>query len=139
MNSVIIKGRLTADPELKYTQTNNTAVASFSVAVNRRFAQEGQQDTDFFNVTAWSKTGEFVSKYFKKGQEILVQGRLQQRSWETESGEKRYAVDIVAEQVEFCGSKAQNSETTPESNPQPENVNGVPVNIINGSQDDLPF
>ena len=108
MNSIIIKSRLTADPELKYTQ-NNTAVTSFSVAVNRRFVQEGQQDTDFFNVTAWSKTAEFITKYFKKGQEILIQGRLQQRSWETESGEKRYAVDIVAEQVEFCGSKSDSS------------------------------
>lgn len=137
MNSVIIKGRLTADPELKYTQTNNTAVASFSVAVNRRFAQEGQQDTDFFNVTAWSKTGEFVSKYFKKGQEILVQGRLQQRSWETDSGEKRYAVDIVAEQVEFCGSKAQNSEgntEAPVSNQMPEGTT-----VIDNKSDDLPF
>lgn len=135
MNSIIIKGRLTADPELKYTQSN-TAVTSFSVAVNRRFAQEGQQDTDFFNVTAWSKTAEFITKYFTKGQEILIQGRLQQRSWETESGEKRYAVDIVAEQVEFCGSKKDNS-----SEGEPENVNQaeLDVNVKNEGSDDLPF
>ena len=135
MNSIIIKGRLTADPELKYTQSN-TAVTSFSVAVNRRFAQEGQQDTDFFNVTAWSKTAEFITKYFTKGQEILIQGRLQQRSWETESGEKRYAVDIVAEQVEFCGSKKDNS-----SEGEPENVNQaeLEVNVVNKSDDGLPF
>lgn len=135
MNSIIIKGRLTADPELKYTQSN-TAVTSFSVAVNRRFVQEGQQDTDFFNVTAWSKTAEFITKYFKKGQEILIQGRLQQRSWETESGEKRYAVDIVAEQVEFCGSKKDNS-----SEDEPENVNQaeLDVNVKNEGSDDLPF
>ena len=135
MNSIIIKGRLTADPELKYTQSN-TAVTSFGVAVNRRFAQEGQQDTDFFNVTAWNKTAEFITKYFKKGQEILIQGRLQQRTWETESGEKRYAVDIVAEQVEFCGSKKDNS-----SEGEPENVNQaeLDVNVKNEGSDDLPF
>lgn len=133
MNSIIIKGRLTADPELKYTQSN-TAVTSFSVAVNRRFVQEGQQDTDFFNVTAWSKTAEFITKYFKKGQEILIQGRLQQHSWETESGEKRYAVDIVAEQVEFCGSKSQ-------SEGEPENVNQAELEVktVDGNGDDLPF
>ena len=136
MNSIIIKGRLTADPELKFTQTNNTAYCGFSVAVNRRFVQEGQQDTDFFNVTAWSKTAEFISKYFTKGQEILIQGRLQQRSWETESGEKRYAVDIVAEQVEFCGSKKDNS-----SEGEPENVNQAELEVktVDGNGDDLPF
>ena len=136
MNSIIIKGRLTADPELKFTQTNNTAYCGFSVAVNRRFVQEGQQDTDFFNVTAWSKTAEFISKYFTKGQEILIQGRLQQRTWETESGEKRYAVDIVAEQVEFCGSKKDNS-----SEGEPENVNQAELEVktVDGNGDDLPF
>ena len=136
MNSIIIKGRLTADPELKFTQTNNTAYCGFSVAVNRRFVQEGQQDTDFFNVTAWSKTAEFISKYFTKGQEILIQGRLQQRTWETENGEKRHAVDIVAEQVEFCGSKKDNS-----SEGEPENVNQAELEVktVDGNGDDLPF
>ena len=136
MNSTIIKGRLTADPELKYTQTNNTAYCGFSVAVNRRFAQEGQQDTDFFNVTAWGKTAEFVSKYFTKGQEILIQGRLQQRTWETEAGEKRHAVDIVAEQVEFCGSKKDNS-----NDDEPANVNQAELDVktVDGNGDDLPF
>jgi single-strand DNA-binding protein len=105
-NLVIIKGRLSQDVELKYTQTNNTAVANFSVAVNRKFTQEGQPTADFFNVTAWGKTGEFVQKYFSKGQEIYIQGHLQNRSWEVD-GQKRYATDIIAEQVEFCGSKKQ--------------------------------
>lgn len=112
-------GRLTKDPEVRYTQTNNTLVATFSIAVNRRFTREGDTVTaDFFNVTAWSKTGEFVSKYFKKGQQIAVVGRLQNRSWEDQNGQKHYATDVVAEEVYFAGSKAdtnnntENAETT---------------------------
>lgn len=103
-------GRLTKDPEVRYTQTNNTLVASFSIAVNRRFTREGDTVTaDFFNVTAWSKTGEFVSKYFKKGQQIAVVGRLQNRNWTDQQGVKHYATDIIAEEVDFAGSKTENN------------------------------
>ena len=110
MNKVILMGRLTKDPEVRYTQTNNTLVASFSIAVNRRFTREGDTATaDFFNVTAWSKTGEFVSKYFKKGQQIAVVGRLQNRNWDDQNGQKHYATDVVAEEVYFAGSKAENN------------------------------
>ena len=83
MNKVILMGRLTRDPEVRYTQTNNTLVASFSLAVNRRFARQGEErNADFFNIVAWSKTGEFCSKYFKKGQQVGVIGRLQTRTWD---------------------------------------------------------
>jgi len=103
-------GRLTKDPEVRYTQTNNTLVASFSIAVNRRFTREGDTVTaDFFNVTAWSKTGEIVSKYFKKGQQIAVVGRLQNRNWTDQQGVKHYATDIIAEEVDFAGSKTENN------------------------------
>ena len=111
-------GRLTKDPEIRYTQ-NNMPVANFSIAVNRRFAKESDEvKADFFNVIAWNKTGEFVSKYFKKGQQIAVVGRLQNRNWDDQNGQKHYATDIIAEEVDFAGSKAdtnnntENAETT---------------------------
>lgn len=129
MNRIIIKGRLTADPELKYTEVNNAAYVHFSVAVDRKFKQEGQPTADFFNLTAWNKTAEFIGNYFKKGQEILVEGRLQNRSWQTETGENRYATDIIVESVEFCGSKKDNSEEN--------TVESIPDNSSIDS--DLPF
>lgn len=102
-------GRLTKDPEVRYTQ-NNMPVASFSIAVNRRFAKENDEvKADFFNVIAWNKTGEFVSKYFKKGQQIAVVGKLQNRNWTDQQGLKHYATDVVAEEVYFAGSKAENN------------------------------
>ena len=109
MNKVILMGRLTKDPEIRYTQ-NNIPVASFTLAVNRRFAKENDGvKADFFNVIAWNKTGEFVSKYFKKGQQIAVVGRLQNRNWDDQNGQKHYATDIIAEEVDFAGSKAENN------------------------------
>ena len=102
-------GRLTKDPEVRYTQ-NNMPVANFSIAVSRRFTKENDTvKADFFNVIAWNKTGEFVSKYFKKGQQIAVVGRLQNRNWDDQNGQKHYATDVVAEEVYFAGSKAENN------------------------------
>lgn len=102
-------GRLTKDPEVRYTQ-NNMPVANFSIAVNRRFAKENDEvKADFFNVIAWNKTGEFVGKYFKKGQQVAVVGRLQNRNWDDQNGQKHYATDVVAEEVYFAGSKAENN------------------------------
>ena len=98
MNKVILMGRLTRDPEVRYTQTNNTLVASFSLAVNRRFARQGEErQADFINVVAWSKTGEFCSKYFKKGQQVGIIGRIQTRNFEntfgnTVSGSSEFSV-----------------------------------------------
>ena len=113
MNKVILMGRLTRDPEVRYTQTNNTLVASFSLAVNRRFVKEGDTQTaDFINITAWAKTGEFCSKYFKKGQQVGVIGRIQTRSWDDQAtGQKRYATDVVAEEVYFADSKKDNANS----------------------------
>ena len=83
MNKVILMGRLTRDPEVRYTQTNNTLVASFSLAVNRRFVRQGEErQADFINIVAWSKLGEFCSKYFKKGQQVGIIGRIQTRTWD---------------------------------------------------------
>ena len=106
MNKVILMGRLTRDPEVRYTQTNNTMVVTFSLAVNRRFTREGDTQTaDFINCTAWSKTGEFISKYFKKGQQVGVVGRIQTRSCDDANGQKRYSTDVVVEEAYFADSK----------------------------------
>ena len=111
MNQVVLVGRLTRDPEMRSTQTNNVLVASFSVAVNRRFTREGEPTADFFNCTAWAKTAEFVSKYFKKGMAIGIVGRLQNRTWEDQQGQKRYATDIIVENVEFVEKKGASSSS----------------------------
>ncbi len=113
-NKVILGGRLTNDIELKSTPAG-VPVATFSIAVNRRFQSKetAQQQTDFFNVTAWRGTAEFVSRYFHKGSSICVIGSLQNRSWTDNNGQKRYATDIIADEVQFVDSKndAQSAET----------------------------
>lgn len=132
MNRVMLKGRLTADPELKTTQSG-VNVLSFSVAVNRRFSKE--KEVDFINCRAWRSTAEFISKYFTKGQEILICGSLQVRSWDDENGNKRYATDVVVDEVDFCGSKAQSGNTAASANTVP-----APQGFTeDGSEEDLPF
>ena len=109
MNKVILMGRLTRDPEVRYTTNTNTLVASFSLAVNRRFAKQGEErQADFINVVAWNKTGEFCSKWFKKGQQVGVVGRLQTRNWEDENKVKHYITEVVAEEAYFADSKRDN-------------------------------
>ena len=106
MNKVVLMGRLTRDPEVRYTQTNNTLVASFSLAVNRRFAKQGEErQADFINIVAWNKTGEFCSKWFKKGQQVGVIGRLQTRNWEDENKVKHYVTEVIAEEAYFADTK----------------------------------
>ena len=106
-NKVILIGNMTADPELKTTQSG-ISVCSFSIAINRRFANEGQQNVDFINIVAWRNTAEFVNKYFKKGKPILVCGQLQTRTWNDNEGNKRYATEVIADEVSFVG----NNETS---------------------------
>ena len=107
LNKVILAGRLVADPELKQTQSG-IAVASLRIAVNRRFqSRDSQQqtDTDFFNVTAWRNTAEFIAKYFRKGSAICICGSIQNRNWTDQQGVKHYATDIVAEEANFVESR----------------------------------
>ena len=105
MNKVILMGRLTRDPEVRYTQTSNALVASFSLAVNRRFVRQGEErQADFFNIVAWGKLGEFCSKYFKKGQQVGIIGRLQTRTWDDDKG-RHYITEVVAEEAYFADSK----------------------------------
>ena len=137
MNKVILMGRLTRDPEVRYTQTNNTLVASFSLAVNRRFARPGEErQADFINIVAWSKLGEFCSKYFKKGQQVGIIGRIQTRTWDDEQGQKRYITEVIAEEAYFADSKRDGAvDNTFGSIPMPTPDSDFEVS----SGDDLPF
>ena len=107
MNKVILMGRLTRDPEVRYTTNTNALVCSFSLAVNRRFKTEGQPDADFINIVAWSKTAEFCSKYFTKGQQVGVIGRMQTRNYDDKDGKKVYVTEVVAEEAYFADSKRE--------------------------------
>ena len=105
LNRIIVMGRMTRDPELRRTNSG-TAVASFTVAVDRDFkSQSGEKETDFIDVVAWRNTAEFVSKYFTKGRMAVVEGRLQQRDWTDKDGNKRRSAEIVADSVYFGDSK----------------------------------
>lgn len=130
LNKAILMGRLTKDPELRSTQSG-TPVCSFTLAVNRRGKDDG---TDFLDIVAWNKTAEFVSKYFTKGQQVAVAGRIQSRTWEDSNGNKRKSVEIVAEEVHFAESKKQGNN----------NEIGDPMEALGGGfaampVDDLPF
>lgn len=111
LNHITIMGRLTADPELRYTQSG-VAVASFRVAVDRDYQPRdgGEKQTDFISVVAWRQTGEFVSKYFTKGSMIVVSGRLQMRDWTDKEGGKRTTAEVVADNVYFGESKRSRDE-----------------------------
>ena len=137
MNKVILMGRLTRDPEVRYTQTNNTLVASFSLAVNRRFVRQGEErQADFINIVAWSKLGEFCSKYFKKGQQVGIIGRIQTRTWDDDQGQKHYITEVVAEEAYFADSKRDGAvDNTFGSIPMPTPDSDFEVS----SGDDLPF
>lgn len=105
MNKAILMGRLTRDPELRYT-SNQIAACSFTVAVDRRYrSQDGTTQADFIPCVAWRQTAEFVSKYFTKGSRILVTGSIQVRSWDDKDGQRRYTTEVVVDEAEFCESK----------------------------------
>ena len=106
-NRVILGGRLTAVPELKSTQSG-TKVTTFTVAVNRRGAKDGQQQSDYINCVAWKERAEFIVKYFTKGSSILLEGELQTRTWKDENGNNRYATEVIVSQTNFVDSKNEN-------------------------------
>lgn len=130
-NIVTIMGRLVANPELRHT-AKETAVASFRIAVDRDF---GEKQTDFFDVVAWRKTGEFVSKYFAKGDPILIQGRLQSRDWEDKNGNKRKSIEIICDNVYFCGGKKK--ESSSQMQELPDDDGELPFSV--GEEDQLPL
>jgi single-strand DNA-binding protein len=118
MNKVILMGRLTKEPETKYT-ANNTAVCSFTLAVNRRFSKPGEErQADFIPVVAWEKQAEFCGKHFTKGQQVGVIGRLQVRTWDDNEGKKHYATEVVAEEAYFADSKKEGQQKPQEKHSQ---------------------
>ncbi|MGL4282751.1 single-stranded DNA-binding protein [Eubacterium aggregans] len=106
MNKVMLVGRLARDPELRTTGTGKS-VCSFSVAVDRRFKQEGQPTADFFTVTAWERQAEIINQYFGKGRQIALSGRLQSRSYDAKDGSKRYVTEVVLEEFDFIGGRSE--------------------------------
>ena len=113
MNKWIGVGRLTKDPELKFTNGAGTAVATFSLAVDRRFVNQatGQREADFINIVCWRKNAEFVANYFKKGQQCAIVGTLQTRTYQAQDGTNRHVTEVVADEIEFVGSKKQEQGT----------------------------
>ena len=142
MNSILIHGRLVRDPELR-TTGSGIPVASFTVAVDRRFTPKGQEkQADFIDCVAWRGTGEVVSKHFKKGQEILVRGSLQSRKWKDKNDNNRISWEIIVDEISFCGPKSNSvsvsADRYDDQGPAPshdDDFHDAPP----GSEDDLPF
>lgn len=140
MNTVILMGRLTRDPEIRYGATNNTAVARYSLAVDRRFKQDGQLEIDFFNIVSFGKAGEFVEKYLHKGTKIVIDGELHNNNYKNKDGQMVYGIEIVTRNIEFAESKnSQGTQDNPQ--PMPSNVaaEGGWMNIPDGIDEELPF
>ncbi len=136
MNKVIMMGRLTRDPETRYSQGNEPiCVCSFSIAVDRRFKREGEAEADFFNCTAFRKTGEFVEKYFKKGQRILISGTVQNDNYTNKEGQKVYGTKIIVEEAEFADSKNSNGGNQTSNPASPDGF----MNIPDSMEEELPF
>ena len=110
MNKVILMGRFTRDPEMRQSQ-QGTPVVSFTLAVDRRFAREGQQSADFLSCAAFGKLAEFICRYFRKGSMIAVSGRLQSRSWDDKEGKRQYATEVIVEDAYFTGSRSETNTT----------------------------
>ena len=110
MNRVVLIGRLTRDPELRYTSGNNTAVCNFTIAVDRGFTgQSGEREADFIPVVVWNKQAENVKNYLTKGSQVAVEGRIQVRNYDDQNGQKRYVTEVIANSVEFLGTKNSNN------------------------------
>ncbi|MBE5928203.1 MAG: single-stranded DNA-binding protein [Lachnospiraceae bacterium] len=143
MNKVILMGRLTRDPETRYSQgENQTAIARFSLAVDRRFKRQGDAEADFFNCSAFGRQAEFVEKYLRQGTKILLTGRVQNDNYTNRNGEKVYSVQIIAEEIEFAESKnAQGGGNTyqPQAPSPAQAADDGFLNIPNGIEEELPF
>jgi single-strand DNA-binding protein len=145
LNKVILAGRLTADPELKKTQMNDTSVCSFTVAVNRRFAKQGEQaQTDFIDCVAWRQQAEFLSRYFRKGSSVCIIGSLQKRVWNDQQGNKRYSTEVIADEINFVDAKGEgpSREFSQDSAPQTPAYSTAPAEMTQfeeADEDDLPF
>ena len=132
MNLIIMVGRLTADPEARYTQ-DNKAIAKFSLAVNRRFKREGEATADFFNYVAFGKTAEFISKYFHKGMKAVITGELRNNHYTDQQGVKHYSEQIIVSNIEFAESKKNSENNTNEDTGNTGEFMNIPDDV------DLPF
>lgn len=141
-NKAILGGRLTADPEIKTTQSG-TPVCSFSIAVNRRGAKDGQQQSDFISCVAWKERAELISKYFRKGSSICIVGEIQTRKWKDNNGNSRIATEVIVNEVNFVDSKSDNAQTSalPYTPPVVFNTPAEPIPTFQYlvSDEDLPF
>ncbi len=143
MNKAIEIGRLTRDPEVRYSQGNNTAVARYTIAVDRKFKREGEQTADFIPCVVFGKQAEFAEKYFRKGTKVVISGRITTGSYTNKDGQKIYTTEITVEDQEFAESKAAGQRNREESSqerpePMPVDENGF-MNIPDGIDEELPF
>lgn len=139
MNKVILTGRFTRDPEVRYTN-DGTSIARFSIAVNRRFVKEGSdQKVDFLNCVAFGKSAEFIEKYFTKGMKADLSGRIQTGFYTNKDGVKVYTTDIVVEEIEFGKSKGSSQTQTASPTPNPEADPDGFMNIPDGIDEEMPF
>jgi len=134
MNKINLIGRLTKDPELKYTPGNGTAVTSFILAVNRKYKKEGQPEADFIPIVIWGKQAEATATYMSKGSQIAISGRIETRNYDNKDGVKVYVTEVIAEDVEFLGSKSEGSKE-PQKDTEP--AYGKYVTPI--ENEDIPF
>lgn len=145
MNKVILMGRLTRDPEVRYSQgSSQTAVARFSVAVDRRFKRDGEPDADFFNCTAFGRQAEFVERYLHKGTKILLTGRIQNDNYTNRDGQQVYSVRVIAEEIEFAESKNASGDNSGfmggnNTRLEPSGAGDGFMNIPDGIDEELPF
>ena len=137
MNSVSLIGRLTRDPDVRYSANSQTAVAKFTLAVNRPFAKDGEQDADFIGITCFGKTAELVEKYMSKGRQVGVTGRIQTGSYEKD-GKRVYTTDVIADRVEFLdrGNSGSESNVSTMDNPFDDEI---PSGFAKLTDDDIPF
>lgn len=136
MNKVILMGRLTRDPVVKYTAGDNPmAVARYSLAVNRTYKRQGEPDADFINCIAFGKAGEFVEKYFRQGMRIIISGRIRTGSYTNRNGVKVYTTDVVVEEQQFAESKREGAQYVPPAAPSGDGFTNIP----DGLDDELPF
>lgn len=139
MNKVILIGRLTRDPEVRYSQGEKSiAIARYTLAVDRKFKKEGEQSADFISCVAMGKNGEFAEKYLKQGIKIAIEGRIQTGSYTNKDGNKVYTTDVIVEGHEFCESKSTQNQSQQNNNGPVPNSDGF-ISIPDGIENELPF
>lgn len=140
MNKTILLGRLTKAPEIKFSQANNVKIATFSLAVNRKYTKKGEESqADFFNIITFSKLADFVEKFLNQGTQVCISGRLQTRNYEDKNGIRKYVTEVIAEEIDFADSYTKiKGDTDNSSEAVSNNEKGTTEDFISNG-DDLPF